>query len=288
MSPTELTAKVKALTTEQGFRITGIAPAQPLERSAYLHQWLAQGRHGRMAYLARNLANRLDPRRMLPGARSIVVVAHPYRQPENAPPDNRPRGRVAMYAWGPDYHEVVKRRLHAVCDRLHDDLSDPFRTRVCVDTAPIIERDLAAQAGVGWIGKNTMTIDPGLGSYFFLGIIITTLELVPDAPIGDHCGTCTRCLDACPTGALPAAYQMDASRCISYLTIELRDAVPEEYHAAMGDWIFGCDICQEVCPYNQKSSAEAAPDYAVRPPAPRPALEEIAGWTEDDYRASLA
>ncbi len=287
MSPSEMSLRVKALAAEQGFCRVGIAPVQALGRVDYYERWLAGGRHGHMEYLARNLATRFDPGRILEGARSMIVVAHPYRQSVPDPPDDASRGRVAMYAWGRDYHKVVKRKLLAVCDRLRDEVSQPFEVRVCVDTAPLIERELAALAGIGWIGKNTMVINPRLGSYFFLGVIVTTLDLNHDAPISDHCGTCTRCLEACPSGALRAPYEMDASRCISYLTIELRESIPEALHAAMGAWVFGCDVCQEVCPYNQKSHLQHDPAYAIRPPGPSPLLEELRTWSEDDYRETL-
>ena len=288
MSPSEITALVKALAGAQGFCRVGIAPAEPLERADYYRRWLAAGRHGHMEYLAHNLPIRLDPRRILDGARSMIVVAHPYRQAAPDRPDDRPRGRVAMYAWGRDYHKVVKRKLRAVCDRLRDEVPQPFEVRVCVDSAPIIERELAARAGIGWIGKNTTVIDAQLGSHFFLGVIATTLELVCDAAARDRCGTCTRCLQACPTGALPAPYEMDASRCISYLTVELREDVPQELHAAMGDWVFGCDICQEVCPYNRKSRLQNDPAYDIRPPGPFPLLEDLLNWGENEYRKTLA
>lgn len=288
MSSGSLAARVKSLAAEQGFCRAGIARAEPLARPDYYRSWLAAGRNGQMAYLARNLALRLDPRGILAGARSFIVVAHPYRQPEPPRPTDQPRGRVAMYSWGRDYHKVVKGKLRALCDRLRSEVGATFETRVCVDTAPIVERELAALAGVGWIGKNTMVIDPQAGSYFFLGVIATTLELAPDAALTDHCGTCTRCLEACPTGAFPAPYQMDASRCISYFTIELREAIPAEFHRAMGDWVFGCDICQQVCPYNQRSTLGADPAYTVREPGPFPPLRELALWSEHDYRRNLA
>ena len=287
MSPSETTALVKTLAAEQGFCRTGIAPAGALDRADYYTRWLAAGRHGRMAYLTRNLDIRLDPGRILDGARSMIVTAHAYRQPAPDRPRDQPRGRVAMYAWGRDYHKVVKRKLFVLCDRLRTEVPEPFEARVCVDTAPIVERELAARAGIGWIGKNTLVIDPQLGSGFFLGVIVTTLELIPDSPVSDQCGTCTRCLEACPAGAFPAPYEMDASRCISYLTIELRGPIPEAFHAAMGDWVFGCDVCQEVCPYNRKSTLRHDPAYSARSPGPFPSLQELLAWTEDDYREQL-
>ena len=287
MSPSEVTALVKTLAAEQGFCRTGIAPAVALDRADYYTHWLAAGRHGRMAYLTRNLDIRLDPGRILDGARSMIVAAHPYSQPAPERSEDQPRGRVAMYAWGRDYHSVVKRKLFTVCDRLRAEVPEPFEARVCVDTTPIVERELAARAGIGWIGKNTLVIDPRLGSFFFLGVIATTLKLLPDSPVSDQCGTCTRCLQACPTRAFPAPYEMDASRCISYLTIELRESIPQEFHAAMGDWIFGCDVCQKVCPYNRKSTLQHDPAYSIRPPGPFPSLQELLEWSEDDYRETL-
>ncbi|MFH0983830.1 MAG: tRNA epoxyqueuosine(34) reductase QueG [Planctomycetota bacterium] len=288
MSPAEVTARVKALASEQGFCRVGTAPVGRLGREEYYRRWLSAGRHGRMAYLARNLAVRFDPSRLLPEARSLIVVAHAYGQPAPSRPDDQPRGQVARYAWGRDYHKVVKRKLLALRDRLCAEVGQPFEMRVCVDTAPLVEREWAARAGIGWIGKNTLVIHPLLGSYFFLGVLVTTLELVPDAPLTDHCGTCTRCLQACPTGAFPAPYEMDASRCISYFTIEMRDAIPEEFQAAMGDWVFGCDVCQEVCPYNHPAPLRPDPAYALRAPGPFPLLRELLEWSEDDYRARLA
>ncbi|MCK4661104.1 MAG: tRNA epoxyqueuosine(34) reductase QueG [Phycisphaerae bacterium] len=288
MSPLEITTRIKALAAEQGFCRTGIAPVEPLDRANYYKQWLAAGRHGRMHYLSRNLGIRFHPSRILEGARSMVVVAHPYRRQVPDRRDSSPCGRVAMYAWGKDYHKVVRRKLFAVCDRLREEIPHPFETRVCVDTAPIVERALAARAGIGWIGKNTMVIDPQVGSYFFVGVIATTLELVADVPIGDQCGSCTRCLQACPTGALLRPYEMDASRCVSYLTIELRESIPQELQAAMGDWVFGCDMCQEVCPYNRKPQLQHDPAYAIKPPCPFPSLMELCTWDDDDYAKALA
>ena len=195
---------------------------------------------------------------------------------------------MARYAWGDDYHKVLKRKLFAVADNLREAIGQSFEAKACVDTAPIVEREFAAAAGVGWIGKNTMVIDRTRGSYFVLGLLVTTLDMEPDEPAIDHCGTCSRCLDACPTQAFPAPYEMDASRCISYLTIERREGIPQDLEPLIGDWVFGCDICQEVCPYNRKAPSTSEPRFAVRPPAPRPVLEEILTWSEDEWRARAA
>ncbi|MFQ5502279.1 MAG: tRNA epoxyqueuosine(34) reductase QueG, partial [Phycisphaerae bacterium] len=212
------TQLVKQAAAELGFERCGIARAGPIPREAALLDWLARGRAGSMAYMHRHPGSRRDVREWLPWARSVIVVALNYHRPAPKKPNDQPRGRVAMYAWGEDYHVVLREKLDRLVERLEDVLDGPFQTRVCVDTSAIVERELAAMAGIGWIGKNTLVLHPSLGSFFFLGEIITDLSLEPDAPEPDHCGSCTRCLDACPTGAFPRAYEMDASRCISYLT----------------------------------------------------------------------
>lgn len=286
MSPSEKSILVKRLAEGLGFERAGIARADRLERVPYLERWLAMGRAGTMDYLHRNHAIRCDPRNLMEGAVSVIVMAMNYHQTAPPPPDDgRPRGRVAMYAWGEDYHVEVKRRLHALADAMHEQIDEAFVTRCCVDTVPIIERELAAAAGVGWIGKNTLVLHEGLGSYFFLGEIVTTLDLSPDEPATDHCGSCTRCLDACPTRAFPVPYEMDASRCISYLTIEHRSQIAPEFHEPMGDWVFGCDVCQQVCPYNR--DAPTTQMFPPRPPGPNPALDDLMNWSDDDYRSNV-
>jgi epoxyqueuosine reductase len=285
MTDLDVRQTIDRLARELGFDRVGVARAESLGRSEYLRAWLGQGRAGHMHYLHRNLASRENPAALLPGARSVIVAALNYYQPEPRPPDDGPRGRVARYAWGRDYHRVVKKRLWKLVERLRAEVAKPFEARVCVDTAPILERELAARAGIGWIGKNTMVLSRGLGSYFYLGEIITTLDLPADEPAADHCGSCTKCLEACPTGALPEPYKMDASRCISYLTIELRDAIPDELQHLIGDWVFGCDICQDVCPFNRKAPNTTDPDLAPRPPALQPLLADLLAWTPDDYDA---
>jgi epoxyqueuosine reductase len=291
MSPEETTHLIKDLARDIGFDRCGIARARPIGREDYLRAWLGAGRAGSMAYLHRRLEQRIDPRRLLDGAQSIIVVALLYHQPcpeaPTVPASSSRRGRVAMYAWGDDYHKIVKNKLLTLADRLRERLPQPFQARACVDTAPLLEREVAAAAGIGWIGKNTLVLNQELGSYFFLGTLVTTLGLAPDQPLDDHCGTCTRCLEACPTSAFPAPYQMDASRCISYFTIEHRGEIPGEFHEPIGEWIFGCDICQEVCPYNRHAPYTKEARFVVRPPGPRPDLREILQWTEDDYRSNL-
>ncbi|MEP0843814.1 MAG: tRNA epoxyqueuosine(34) reductase QueG [Phycisphaerae bacterium] len=276
-----------------------------------------------MTYLDRWRELRTDVRRLLPGARSVVVVAHAYRQvPEqdrtsargqeaqddkvtsrqgDEATDGReahsairdPRsaiGRVAQYAWGRDYHRVIRKKLHRLVDALRRAVAEPFEARVCVDTAPLVEREIAAAAGVGWIGKNTLVLHPELGSFFFLGAIVTTLELAPSMPMADHCGSCTRCLAACPTGALTAAYQMDARRCISYLTIEHRGPIDEELQPLMGDWLYGCDVCQDVCPHNGPAPPAREPAYrpAGNPLVPAAGVEQVLRMDASDWAKALA
>ena len=288
MTPAHKSAWIKKIAREAGFDGAGVAPAVRPGGADHYRQWLAEGRAGRMDYLRRHVEHRTDARLLLPGARSVIVVSHNYHRP--APPepaDGQPRGRIAMYAWGRDYHRVVRKKLNAMIDRMRETLDEPFEARACVDTAPLLEREFAAAAGIGWIGRNTMVLDRKSGSYFVLGEIVTTLDLEYDEPVEDRCGQCTRCVDACPTGALDHPYRMDASRCISYLTIELRDEVPEALQPHMGNWVYGCDICQAVCPYNRKAPVTAEADYAIREPAPYPLLTDLLSWSRSDYGEKL-
>ncbi len=279
---------VKQAAASLGFERCGIARARSIGRSDYLTAWLGAGRAGSMGYLHRNLKPRLNPAALLEGARSVVVVALIYRQNAPEPPKGvNPQGRVAMYAWGEDYHEVIRDKLHRMVAMLRERIDEPFEARPCVDTAPIVERELAAAAGVGWIGKNTMVLHQDLGSYFFLGAVVTTLELAPDEPVADHCGSCTACLDACPTQAFPSPYEMDASRCISYLTIEHRGDISRPFQDMMGDWVFGCDVCQEVCPFNRHAPTTREARLESKPPAPRADLQTLLSWSQEDYREAL-
>lgn len=243
-----------------------------------------------MEWMHNRVEVRTDVRTMIDDARSVVMVADLYASRGNRD-ENRPGfGRVARYARGSDYHTVIKKRLHQLCDELAEDWPGS-RFRAFVDTAPVMERELAARCGIGWQGKHTLTIHPRLGSWMLLGGIVTTLELEvpPEQRLSaDHCGTCTRCIDACPTGAI-TPYAVDARRCISFLTIEQRGPIEPELQPKMGDWIFGCDICQEVCPHNSERSgpsmAEPNPSYEAK----RTGLDllEVLGWTEDDRRAAF-
>ena len=288
LSDSALTAAVKRRAEELGFDLVGIAPAGPSPRRDYVRRWIDEGRAGSMEYLARRFDERTDPAVYLPGARSVVCVAMNYHVPLESPsPESAAfHGRVARYALGDDYHEVIKSRLHALADWMRQ-LAPGAQTRACVDTAPLLERELAARAGIGWVGKHTGVLNARVGSWLLLGEVVTTLALPPDEPATDHCGTCTRCIDACPTGAITAPYELDARRCISYLTIEHRGEIAPEFHGPVGDWLYGCDVCQDVCPHNRH--APAAEDPALRPRFPTGSLDvrEVLRWTGDDYRATL-
>lgn len=302
MSPAQQAEIVRQTAVEAGFARVGIAAARPIAHADYFQEWLDRGCAGEMAYLARWRDLRVDPRRLLAGAKSVIVVGH-HNSPSvgqeavggqvevapTSPTADHPRGRVARYAWGRDYHRVVRKMLRRLVARLHAILPGPFETRICVDTAPIVEREAAAAAGIGWIGKNTMIIDSQLGSMLSLGEVVTTLDLEPTRPVKDRCGTCRRCLDACPTGALTAPYRMDASRCISYLTIEHRGRIPPNVARRMGNWVFGCDVCQEVCPYNRKSARPpAGPVNERNPLVPSPRLADLLNLSKEQYDRYVA
>jgi epoxyqueuosine reductase len=269
----DLKKKIQAKAEELGFSLMGVAPADPLEGAAFYARWVALGYAGEMEYLKRNIDKRADVKEMVAGAQSVVCLGMEYFQP--TPETDEPlRGRFAAYARGDDYHDVIKKRLFLLWDYMRAEADGDVEGRVYVDTAPVLERELAQRAGLGWWGKNTCLINKRKGSNFFLGEIVSTLELPPDEPATDHCGTCTRCLDACPTNAFAEPYVLDASRCISYLTIELKGAIPRALRKGMGDWVYGCDICQDVCPWNGRAEVAAEPAFASRQGLERPDLRE--------------
>lgn len=297
MSPSAKADLVKRIALAAGLDRAGIALARPIPRAAYYMSWLATGHGGSMSWLHRNVSLRLDPRQLLEGARSIICAALSYHRPQEGggtavvpgdtpalPHASGPTGRIAQYTRGADYHVVMREMLTAVVHELRNQLVEPFEARIFVDTGPLLERELAAEAGLGWIGKNTLLLHEKLGSYLFLGEIVTTLELEPDAPLPDHCGSCTRCLEACPTQAFPAPYQMNASRCISYLTIEHRGIIPESLHAGIGEWVYGCDICQEVCPFNAKAPPATHPQILANRLPGRIDPQHLLEITPEDYR----
>lgn len=264
----DLKQTIKDKARQLGFVLAGVTiPEAPPHYSAF-ENWLAQGRHGDMEYLAteRSRTRRADPRRILPECKSILVLATPYFPPS---PDNRgeAKARIASYARGEDYHDVLPARMQELVQFIEEQVGGPVGNRYYTDTGPILERDLAQRAGLGWIGKNTCLINPKQGSYLFLSEILLDLELSPDPPFTtDHCGTCTRCLTACPTQCILPDRTLDARRCISYLTIELKGDIPLEVRGKIGDWVFGCDICQMVCPWNRFAVEGDAAFKETRPP----------------------
>ena len=300
----QITALVKQATQEAGFDLAGIAPAHDLPELNHFPDWIEAGYAGEMKYLeARDPAGQLKRaslRSTAPWARSVIVcainynTAHPYSTQVNDPE----RGWISRYAWSrEDYHETVLRRLRVVEKSLRDAMCKPghaplatavgtpaLQTRCYVDTGPLVERVYAKYAGVGWIGKNTCILNQKLGSWLVLGVILTSLELEPDLPAPDRCGSCTRCIEACPTDALIAPYQLDSNKCISYLTIEKRGAIPEEIREGIGRHVFGCDICQDVCPWNRKAPATGATEFQPREGLVNPALEWLAEMSAEEFR----
>jgi len=277
LSSLTLTESVKARALELGFDLVAVGPADPPEHGAALRGWVEAGHAGTMGYLERRLEERLDPGRVLPGARAVVCVALNYYQGELDDPSWRP---IARYAWGRDYHEVIGPRLERLAAHLAE--AAGARSRGYVDTGPVLERDLAARAGLGWIGKNTMLLHPALGSWFFIGVLLTTADLAPDAPLADRCGSCRACLDACPTGAFVAPYVLDARRCISYLTIEHRGPIEPDLQPRMAGWQFGCDVCQDVCPWNRKAPATRHPEFV--PATSFPGAEAVRAMDDASIR----
>jgi epoxyqueuosine reductase len=275
-------ARIKARAAELGFDLCGIAPAADHVELAFLREWLDRGYAGEMGYMARSAALRADVRQVLPGARTVIVTGTVYntRGAREDADDAAGTGRVARYAWGDDYHVVLRARMNALVDWMREESPDAFEARAFVDSGPVQERVYAQYAGLGWIGKNTCLINPELGSWLFLAEIISTLDLETDAQGLDGCGACTRCLDACPTGALVDERVLDATRCLSYLTIELRGPIPEALRPAIGAQAYGCDICQDVCPYNEAPLISGDAAWQPRMGLDRPSLSEL--WLRSD------
>lgn len=293
--PAARSREVLSLCDALGFARSGICAASQTRHAEHVRRWIGEGMHGEMEWFTEELAARLDPTVLVPGAASIIVVADLYAA-RGGSAASEPRvanlGRIARYARGRDYHGIIKHRLH----RLNDTLRERFPGhvfRTTVDSAPTLEREHAERAGLGWIAKDTMLIDPDIGSYTLLGATVTTLELSPTGEtsrVPDACGSCTRCIDACPTGAI-SPYRVDAARCISYLTIEHRSPIDPSLHRAMGDWIFGCDVCQEVCPHNSaqgRGRAGRKPNAAYMPRRKGFDLLELLGWDEGARREAFS
>jgi len=269
MTAALVSAAIKDHASTLGFDACGIAPAADHPELRFFREWLDRGYAGEMAYLQRSADRRADVRHVVPSAQTVIVTATVYNtdRPYSTECTDPDRAHIARYAWGDDYHDVVGARLESLLAWMRRQSAAPFEARCYVDTGPVQERVYAQHAGVGWIGKNTCVINPELGSWVFLGVIICSLPLEVDAPALDQCGTCTLCLEACPTGALVAPGVLDSTRCLSYLTIELRGEIPEEHARDLGGRIYGCDICQEVCPWN-----------AVAPRSDDPAWQPRAAW----------
>jgi epoxyqueuosine reductase len=289
MDASELTTRLKAQAQRLGFSLAGVCPAAPASGYERFAQWLAAGYAGQMSYLADRAEAYAHPQHVLKGVRSIMMLAMPYDAAAPTPP-GAGQGRVSRYAWGNgDYHDVIHDRLKQLIAAAGE-LAPSACSRGVVDTAPLLEREYAQLAGLGWIGKNTLLLSKEQGSYFFLAALLTDLELSYDEPFAaDHCGTCRACLDACPTGAFVQPYVLDATRCISYLTIELRDPIPIELREPLGDWLFGCDVCQDVCPWNHhaahSSSLSLWERSGVRADAhPAPDATRAVGAVEDLIR----
>src|SRR5207302_10133028 len=272
-----------------GFDLCGIAPAGDLPELTFFREWLERGYAGEMTYLHRSAERRADVRNVLPSARTVVVTGTNYNtdRPYSTECADAGRAHVARYAWGDDYHDVIGGRLDALLSWMRHEAAEPFEARAYVDTGPVQERVYAQHAGVGWIGKNTCVINPDLGSWVFLGVIICSLPLEYDAPSSDQCGTCTLCLEACPTRAIVAPGVLDSTRCISYLTIELRGDIPGEHRAGIGAHVYGCDICQEVCPWNAVAPRSADPAWQPRPAWDAVDLVTLAERSDDELAAGL-
>lgn len=274
MNKSEITRLVKQKANELGFMGIAIAKAEHMDQEAQrLEQWLNQGKHGEMSYMENYFDKRVDPTKLVPGSKSVISLMYNYyteaTQEESAP-------KLAMYAYGKDYHKVVKKKLILLYKWMQEAIGD-VEGRCFVDSAPILERDWARRSGLGWVGKHSLLVNPKKGSYFFLAEIILDLDLEYDHPIKDHCGTCTRCIEACPTEAISEdGYVMDGSKCISYLTIEMKGEIPQEFSSQMQDWMFGCDICQQVCPWNRFSKPHTEPKFEPH--------EDLLGMTKRDWQ----
>ena len=273
--------EVKARAAAAGFDICGIAPVGDFAEARFLHEWIARGFHGDMHYMARTAERRADVRHVMPSATAVIMLGTVYNadRPYSMTRQDPREAAIARYAWGDDYHDVIENRMRQLVGAIAE-IAGPFEHRAYVDTGPVQERVYAKHAGLGWIGKNTCLINRELGSWLFLSAIICDLALEPDRPTLDHCGRCTLCIDACPTGAITGPYQLDATRCLSYLTIENKGSIPREFRDAIGHYAYGCDICQDVCPWNRKAAVTDAASWQPRDGLDRPPLLDL--WTRSD------
>jgi epoxyqueuosine reductase len=285
-SPKLLSAAVKEWGRELGFDAVGIGGVELVEEEALLLKWMSLGRHGEMAYFERHGTTRARPQALVPGTVSIISVRLNYR-PSDAKDswtvmEDPSAAFISRYALGRDYHKVMRQRLQKLADRIESEVG-PFRHRAFSDSAPVMEVALGQRAGLGWRGKHTLLLSRDAGSFYFLGELYTDLNLDHDAPVEDHCGTCSRCITACPTGAIVAPYQLDARRCISYLTIELAGPIPLEFRSFIGNRVYGCDDCQLVCPWNKYAQDTAVPDFSIRSGLDDVSLLRIFAWSEEEF-----
>ena len=289
MSSDVTASAVKARARDLGFDLCGIAPAVDLPELKFLRDWLDRGYGGTMTYLHRSARKRADVRHVVPSARSVIVTGTLYNsdRPYSTEIADRSRAQIARYAWGDDYHDVIGRRMDSLLAWMREQSPEPFEARAYVDTGPVQERVYAQHAGLGWIGKNSCVINPEIGSWIFLAAIICSLPLAVDAPSLDQCGTCALCIEACPTHAIVAPGVLDATRCISYLTIELKADIPAKWHGGVGSHVYGCDVCQEVCPWNASAPRSADPAWQPRPAWDRVDLMTLARRTDDELSAAL-
>ncbi|MDH5474358.1 MAG: tRNA epoxyqueuosine(34) reductase QueG [Cyclobacteriaceae bacterium] len=265
---------IKAKATELGFSFCGIAKAEYLDKEApRLEHWLKKDMHGQMGYMANHFDKRLDPTKLVEGAKSVVTFLYNYFPKQDLAKTNN--YKLAKYAYGTDYHFVIKEKLKALTKAIHEEIGE-VSGRAFVDSAPVMERVWAQKSGLGWIGKNSLLLNKGNGSFFFIAELIIDLELEIDAPVTDHCGTCTACVDACPTEAITSPYVVDGSKCISYFTIELKDEIPNEVKGKFENWMFGCDICQDVCPWNRFSTPHQESQFSPHP--------DLAAMTKQDWQ----
>ena len=282
-------AGIKAKAIELGFDLCGIAPALDYPELKFFREWLDRGYAGEMAYLNRSAERRADVRNVMPAARSVIVTATIYNtdRPYSVESRDPLEAHIARYAWGDDYHDVIGERLERLLTWMREQSDQPFEARAYVDTGPVQERVYAQYAGIGWIGKNTCVINPEKGSWIFLAEIICSLELDYDRPTFDQCGTCTLCIEACPTKAIVAPGVLDSNRCISYLTIEHRGEIPESFHEAVGTRVYGCDVCQEVCPWNAMPPVSADPAWQPRAAWDIVSVDELAARSDEELRMAM-
>lgn len=280
---TKWTNLIKQEAKALGFNQCGISKAEFLEEEApRLEKWLTQNMHGEMGYMANHFDKRLDPTKLVEGSKSVISLVYNYYPEQDLVSDDN--YKIAKYAYGEDYHFVIKDKLKSLFNKLSSEIGE-INGRVFVDSAPVHERAWAAKSGLGWVGKNSLLLNQKMGSFFFLAEVILDVELDYDAPVSDHCGTCTKCIDACPTQAIPEAFVVDGSKCISYLTIELKNEIPNSFQGKFEDWVFGCDICQDVCPWNRFSNSNNESAFSPHPDLNQMSKKDWEEITEEVFQA---